>query len=62
MFLRADLNGSNKFIDNIIKVMFYEVEKKCFSLYFPGAGDITFHEVRAWMPLPEPYKEADNEN
>lgn len=48
---------NGKFIDNIIKVMFYEVEKKFFSLYFPGAGDITFPEVRAWMPLPKPYRE-----
>lgn len=53
---------NGKFIDNIIKVMFYEVDKNYFSIYVPGAGDIPYEEVIAWTPLPEPYKEADDEN
>lgn len=53
---------NGKFVKNIFKVMWYEPENNRFVLYVPGAGDIVFEEAIAWMQLPGPYKEGDNEN
>lgn len=53
---------NGKFVKNVIRVMWYRPEKNCFLLYMPIRGGVVFEDVIAWMILPEPYKESDNEN
>ena len=53
---------NGKFVKNVIRVMWYRPENNCFLIYLPIRGDVVFEDVIAWMILPEPYKEGDNEN